>query len=190
MAYNFTDEDKAVTDDFQERIPFGVSEVVIVSAKADVTEAGKDFIELTVQNAEGLEDSARKWFTGGASPYSFQAIRQIIVHTADDKDKEKARLAVENTANTEEMVALINKMCIGKQIWFTKFYSPDRTYTNQSGETKRSIDNNVYGYEPKDQPNLMPEANGGATANAVTDTFPGATEEASSSIPAEDAWGK
>lgn len=185
MAYEFNDEDKAATDDFQERIAFGVSEVTLVGAVSGQTEAGKDYLELTVADKSGTEDSARVWFTGGASPYSFQTIRQIVVHTAkSDEDKEKARMAVENTKDTDELADLLNSKCEGKQLWFTKFYSPDRTYQNNNGETKRSIDNRVYGYLPKDRPELMP-----SDTDAVQSTFPGATAEAADSIPADDAWG-
>lgn len=184
MAYEFTDEDKAATDDFQERIAFGVSEVTLVGATSGQTEGGKDYLEITVADASGTEDNARLWFTGGASPYSFQAVRQIVVHTAAEADKEKARLAVEECANTDDMSDLLNKKCAGKQLWFTKFYSPDRTYTNSNGETRRSIDNRVYGYAPKARPELMP-----SDTDAVQSTFPGATAEASDSIPADDAWG-
>lgn len=189
MAYEFSDEDKAATDDFQERIAFGVSEVTLVGAVAGETEAGKDYLEIIVADKDGTEDSARVWFTGGASPYSFQTVRQIVVHTAkSDADKEKARMAVENTKNTDELAELINSKCEGKQLWFTKFYSPDRTYTNSNGETKRSIDSRVYGYLPKDHPELMPSDEG--TGNAAVDSaFPGATAEPSAAIPADDAWG-
>lgn len=181
MAYEFTDEDKAATSDFQDRIPFGVSEVVLVGATAGETEAGKDYLELTVADKNGVEDSARVWFTGGASPYSFQTIRQIVVHTAAEADKEKARMAVENTTNTDDMADLLNSKCEGKQLWFTKFYSPDRTYERE-GVTYRSIDSRVYGYAPKDHPELMPD---NTTATTSSDPLAGATAEPSENIPSD-----
>lgn len=185
MAYKFSDDDKAATDDFKERIPFGVSEVTLVGATAGQTDDGKDFIELTVADKTGTEDNARVWFTGGASPYSFQTIRQIVVHTASEADKEKARMSVENCKDTDDLADLLNTKCLGKQLWFTKFYSPDRTYTNSQGETKRSIDNKVYGYLPKDRPELMPD--GQEPLNAAD--FPGdekPTGDAAANIP--DGW--
>lgn len=190
MAYDFTDEDKAATSDFQDRIDFGVSEVILVGATAGETQDGKDFLELTVADKNGTEDSARVWFTGGASPYSFQTIRQIVVHTAPEADKEKARMAVENTKNTDELADLLNKNCEGKQLWFSKFYDPTRTYTNDRG-TFKSINSRIYGYRPKDQPELMPKADTGVDS-AVTDAFPGAEklDDASGSVPPADAWGK
>lgn len=190
MAYSFNDDDKAATD-FEERIPFGVSEVTLVGAVSGQTNDGKDFIELTVADKNGLEDNARFWFTGGASPYSFQGLRQIIVHTAKEADKEKARMAVESTADTDSLAELMMKQCVGKQLWFTKFYSPDRTYVNQNGDTKRSIDNRAYGYAPKDRPELMPTA--ADTNKTVSTPFGDATEtttaDAAGAIPADGAWG-
>lgn len=184
MAYQFSDDDKAATDDFQERIPFGVSEVKLVGATAGQTDDGKDFIELTVADNNGLEDNARVWFTGGASPYSFQTIRQIVVHTVADADKEKARMAVESCKDTDDLVDLLNTKCVGKQLWFTKYYDANRTYVNKNGETKRSINNNIYGYEPKLKPELMPDDQQPLNAN----DFPGdekPTGEAANNIPNE-----
>lgn len=168
MAYSFSDDDKAATD-YQERLPFGVSEVKLVGVTAGETEAGKDFVEVTVANDAGVEDSARVWFVGGASPYSFQTLRQIVVHTASEADKEKARMAVEKTKDNDELAALMNKQCIGKQLWFSKYYSRDRTYTTSDGDIRSSIDSSVYGYEPKLKPELMPET----TASEPTTTTTG-----------------
>lgn len=186
MAYNFSDEDKAATSDFQDRIPFGVHEVQFVGASAGETEANKDYIDVTVADASGVEERVRVWFTGGASPYSFQTLRQIAVHTAKTDDaKEKARMAVENTKNTDELANLLNKNCVGGSLWFTKYYDPSRTY-DSNGQTRRSINTNVYGYEPKPKPELMP-----SDAENVQKTFPGAKPddaEAAGSVPPDSAW--
>jgi hypothetical protein len=189
MAYKFTSEDK-VDVERKEYLPFGVNDVKLVGATAGETESSKDFIELTVANADGVEDNARVWFTGGASPYSFQTIKQIVVHSAKtDADKEKARMAIENTVDTDEMVDLLNKRCVGGQLWVTKYLDPTRTYSNSAGEVKQSINTSIYGYEPKLKPELMPtETSGNA---AVDSAFPGATKvDASEGIPSDDGWGK
>jgi hypothetical protein len=157
MSYNFSDEDKVETNtEFTDRLPFGVNDVQLVGATASETEAGKDFIELTVTNADGIEESARVWFTGGASQYSFNTIKQIVVHNAKtEADKEKARQAVENCKDTDEMADLLNSKCVGGQLWVTKYYDPARTYTNTNGQKRRSINTNIYGYAPKVNEQLL-----------------------------------
>lgn len=187
MAYKFSTEDKVDMGEFQERIPFGVSEVVLVGAVSGQTEAGKDYLELTVADQNGLEDSARVWFTGGASPYSFQTIRQIVVHSASsDSDKEKARMAVEKCEDTDELAELLNKKCVGKQLWFTKYYDPTRTYQNNNGDVKRSINNSIYGYEPKLKPELMPEGQEPVKAEDFPLDEAGTAPSAAARIP--DEW--
>lgn len=177
MSYKITSEDREVTE-HREYLPFGVNTVKLVGATAGETEAGKDYIELTVE-ADGIEDNARVWFTGGASKYSFQTIQQIVVHSAKtDSAKEQARLAVEKCVDTDEMANLLNSKCVGGELWVTKYYDPSRTYTNANGETKKSVNTNVYGYEPKLKPELMPEAKPVDTVHPVDDS-------SSASIPSE-----
>lgn len=178
MSYSFNDEDK-VEAEFTERMPFGVTEVQFVGAAAGETDAGKDFIEIIVANKDGIEDSARVWFVGGAAKFSFDTLRQIAVHIAkDDKAKEKARMAVESVKDNEELAELLNKNCIGGHLWFTKYYDPTRTYLGSDGQTRRSVSKSVLGYEPKLKANLMPDAmpNADETPSAILDAFPGAEE--------------
>lgn len=157
MAYKFNDEDKTA-EERRDYLPFGVNRVKILGSTAGVTEAGKDYIEVTVESDEGIEDNARVWFTGGAAKYSFQTIQQIVVHSAKtDADKEKARMAVEKCADNDELSDLINSKCEGAECWVTKYYDPTRTYSNSAGEIKKSINTNLYGYEPKLKPELMPQ---------------------------------
>jgi hypothetical protein len=156
MSYNFTDEDKQA-EERKDYLPFGVNTVEIVGATAGETEAGKDYIEVTVKTGD-IEDNARVWFTGGAAKYSFQTIQQIVVHSAKTSaDKEKARMEAEKCVNTDDMANLLNSKCVGAECWVTKYYDPTRTYTSQGGETKKSINTNLYGYEPKLKPELMPQ---------------------------------
>lgn len=158
MAHKFDKDDKQVKE-FSESIPFGVHKVKFTGAIADATEAGKEFVEIGVESEDGIEDSARLWFVGGAVNISFNTIRQIAVHNVSDDKKDKARDAIDDTADTAELAETLNKiMGTGGELWFTKFYDPSRTYQNQSGETKRSVNRNVYGYEPKPRPDLMPDS--------------------------------
>lgn len=164
MAYKFNEDDK-VAQERKEYMPFGVNVVKLLGATAAETDAGKDYIELTVENADGIEDSARVWFVGGASKYSFQTIQTIVVHAAKEGDKEKARQAVEACKDTDELAELLNKKCVNAELWLTKYYDQTRTYTNQNGETKKSVNTNIYGYEPKLKPELMPQLDTVAPVN-------------------------
>lgn len=185
MAYKFGDTDKEEVA-FAEKMPFGVNVVKLVGATAGETEAGKEYIELTVANEDGVEDSGRVWFVGGASKFSFNTLRQIIVHNAKtDAAKEKARLEVEKCADSDALANLLNAKCVGGELWLTKYYDPERTYTGQDGQQRRSINKNLYGYEPKLKPELMPEADQDKEQlNALEGAEP-ATGDAATNVPAE-----
>lgn len=180
MAYNFNDEDKTA-EERKDYLPFGVNVCKLVGATAGQTEAGKDYIEVTV-NSNGIEDNARVWFTGGAAKYSFQTIQQIVVHSAKtDGAKEQARQAADKCKDTDELANLLNSKCVGAECWVTKYYDPSRTYENSSGETKKSINTNLYGYAPKLKPELMPVEGPKDEVHAVDD-------DAQVTIP--DDWSK
>lgn len=157
MAYKFNSEDKEDTStEITERLPFGVSSVQLVGATAGETESNKEYIALTVTNKDGVEEDVRVWFTGGASKYSFNTIKQIVIHNqTSDANKEKAREAVENCVDTDSLADLLNSKVVGGQLWITKYFDPVKSYVNPSGEQRRSINTNVVGYEPKPKPELM-----------------------------------
>lgn len=182
MAHKFNEDEKAVRE-FSERIGFGVHKVQFVLAEAGETEAGKEYMEIQIVSAEGIEDAARVWFVGGATNISFNTLRQIAVHNGkDEAAKEKMRLAVENVADSDALASLLNENCIGGEMWLTKYYDPSRTYQNQAGENKRSINTNIYGYEPVLKPELMPQQ----VAEGGNANFPGgeaATGDAAANVP-------
>lgn len=184
MAYSFNDDDKAERE-FKERVPFGISVVQLLGVTAGETDAGKDFIEVAFTTADGIEDVARVWFVGKAAPISFNTLRSIVVHSAKtDSDKEAARLAVESCADNDELANLMNAKCIGAELWVTKYYDPTRTYQGGDGVERRSINTNIYGYEPKLRPDLMPQAD--QEKDELNKTFPGsesASAEATAAIP-------
>lgn len=156
MAYQFNDEDK-VEREFAEKLPYGVSKVQLVGATAGETDDGKDWIDLEITTEDGIEDTARVWFTGKAAPYSFNTLRQIAVHQGkDDAEKEKIRAAVEACGTSDELATLLNDKVAGGELWFTKYLDPQRTWQDNDGNTRRSVNKNVYGYEPKEKPELMP----------------------------------
>lgn len=189
MAFNFSDEDKTVSE-FKENIPFGKHEVQITGAIADVTEAGKDFIAVGIVDVDGVEDEVRLWFTGGASNISFNTLRQVAVHCADTEEaKEEARQKVDAVQNGDDLAALISELCSGKKVWYTKYYDPSRTYTTENG-TFRSINKNIYGYEPKLKPELMPTNTAPATSAADLVGGEELKGDAAAGIPKDEDWAK
>jgi hypothetical protein len=157
MAYSFNDEDK-VEREFAEKLPYGVSRVQLVGATAGETEDGKSWIDLEITTADGIEDTARVWFTGKAAPYSFNTLRQIAVHSGkDDAAKEELRQGIENMQDSDELADFLNEKVAGGELWFTKYLDPQRTWTDNDGNVRQSVNKNVYGYEPKLKPELMPK---------------------------------
>ena len=190
MSYQFNDDDKEVRE-FAETMPFGITVVQVTGALADQTEKGVDFIEVGVVAENGVEDSAKLFFTGGASNISFNTLRQIAVHCAETEEaKEAARQRVDAVKDGDELAAVISELCTGKQIWFTKYYdAKGRTFTNEHG-TFKSINKNVLGYEPKLKTELMPKpANDDGEAKEVDTPFGKATD-AGATVPKDGDWAK
>lgn len=151
----FTDEDKAVKEFNDNNFRFGVHKVALM--QFDLTEKGdKECVEIFVTGENGEEDSAVVWLsTPAARNYTFNVLRGIYVHNAPEEHKDEARDTFDALVDPESMVQLLNEKLIGGEAWFTKLYDPERTYTNDKG-TFRSVNKNVYGYQPKDRPDLMP----------------------------------
>lgn len=191
----FTDENKAVKDFGDSNyFGFGVHKVQIMQFENGGTEEGeKEYIEVTVCDPTDGEkvDTARVWFTTDkAANYSFNTLRQIAVHNALEASKDLARDAVDAVASTDELVALLNDKLIGKECWFTKYYDPSRSYINAQGDTKKSVNKNIYGYEPKLREDLMPgKADAAGTPLGGVDITASA-EEAGILIPKDDDWAK
>lgn len=175
----FTDEQKQVKEFSQNWFGFGVHKVQIGLVENGGTEEGeKEYIEVTVMdpNDGEITDTARVWFTtDNAANYSFNTLRQIYVHNAPEDKKDEARDTFDKVADTDEITALMNEKLIGKECWFSKYPSPDRTYQAQDGSVKKSIDKNIYGYEPKEKPELLPKD---GQKEELNKTFPGAEDAA------------
>jgi hypothetical protein len=196
------DENKTVIEFNDKYFGYGVHSVKI----SDVTlgEAGdKEYIEVTVVDPEDLEitDSARVWFTSDkAVNYSFNVLRQIFVHCAPEAKKDEAREMFNKIGDTDTLAQIMEK-CIGRQIWFTKYIDPERTYTDQQGNVRPSVNKNVMGYEPKLKPELLPKTgpmNMDGMLGKVNEVMPGSQEvpfeskgdAPGSHVPADDAWAK
>ena len=183
----FNEENKKVSDFNGNWFGYGVHKVTIGAIEVGETDDNKEFIEVVLLGDNEEEDTARVWFSSDkAANYSFNVLRQIYVHNAPEAKKDAARDAVDATSDTAELTALLQKL-IGKECWFTKYPSSTRTYVNQAGETKQSIDKNIMGYEPKLQADRIPKTD----KDALNETFPGnetAKGEAAANVP--DDWDK
>lgn len=188
MAHQFNDDEKEVRE-FSDNIPFGITVVQVTGAIADVNQNDKEFIEVGVISENGVEDSAKFWFTGGASNISFNNLRTIAVHCAEtDELKEKARQAVDAVKDSQELADLISEICTGKKVWFTKYYdAKGSTFTNEYG-TFKSTNKNVLGYEPKLREDLMPQKTEDTPFGPATDVTP--PTDAASTVPKDADWAK
>lgn len=173
---------------------WGVHRVLIGEVENGGTEEGeKEYVEVTVMDPDNgdITDKARVWFTTEAAQlYSFNTLRNIYVHNAPEAKKEAARKEFDAVGDTTELCALMNLRLIGKECWFTKYPDPKRTYVGQDGVTRKSVNKNVLGYEPKVDERLMPRSD---DKDALNETFPGAekaTGDAVANIPGDDDWDK
>jgi hypothetical protein len=196
MAHEFNSEDKEVKE-FSERIGFGVNKVQATGFEAGTTDDGKDYIDTGVVTEDGIEETVRSWFTGGASNISFNTFRQIAVHNAKTEEaKAAAREAVDAVKDTDELAALLNTNVSGGELWLTKYLDPKRTYQNSAGQTRPSINTNIMGYEPKLKPELMPKTNTrvadvqAAIPGSQEVPFNSAGDAPGSTVPKKDAWAK
>lgn len=188
MAHQFNDEEKEVRE-FSDSMPFGITVVQVTGAIADVNQNDKEFIEVGVIAENGVEDSAKFWFTGGASNISFNNLRTIAVHCAEtDELKEKARQAVDKVADSQELADLISDICTGKKVWFTKYYdAKGATFTNEYG-TFKSTNKNVLGYEPKLREDLMPKKTEDTPFGPATPAEQAEPTNAADTVPGD--WAK
>lgn len=143
-------------------IPEGVHKVKILLVEAGKTDAGKDYVEFTVNDDDGREGKARMWFTTDAAiNYTFNMIRTIFVHNAPEGKKDAIREQIDKIDDSDVLIEACQQL-IGKEAWFT-VYKSDRTYQDAEGNTKHSYDKNIYGYEPK--PKTVSDAEAVSKAN-------------------------
>lgn len=191
MSRSISDEAKEFEGNSKSYLDFGVHQVQIMLVDADQTDSGTDYIEFQVVGPNEEEEKARLWLTDKSEKYTFATLKGIYTHCAPEDKKDSAAAALERCKDYDEVVELFNKNCIGKQIWFTKYPDPNRTYTNAKGETKPSINTNVYGYAPNVREDLLPRKDevhevSDENLKNVNKTIPGAKKDASGGIP--DDW--
>lgn len=131
--------------------PVGIHKVQIMLFDFGVTEKDQEYVEITVVDPEDDERTAktRLWFTtDGAIKYTFNVIRTIFVHNAPEKSKDAMRKKVDELKNTKELEKACDKL-IGKEAWLQVWEDPERTYIDNSGKERPSINRDITGYEPK-----------------------------------------
>lgn len=172
---DFTNEHKEERE-YAKKLPFGVNKVLILGFSLEKTKDGNEFIEVGFTNMDqDIEDKARVYFTEKAAGFSFDTLRQIFVHNAPEDKKDIARQSVNAVASTEKLVELLASKLPGKEMWVTKYLDPKRNY-EKNGQTFKSINLNIYGYEPKLNESLMPKAQE-SVGNAAQATFGSQSDE-------------
>lgn len=185
MAHKFTKVDKEVKEFSSNRFDFGVHKVHIGAIELGETDSGKEYIEVTVLGDADEEDTARVWFTSEkAVNFSFNVLRNIYVHNAPEDKKDAARDIFDKVETNEDVIKLFNERIIGGECWFSKYLDATRNYVDQGGVTRQSVNKNIYGYEPKLRPELLPQDQREITKDNVAQVFPDAKKGTAADIPA------
>lgn len=158
-----TDELKAEQQYFQ----LGIHKVQIATVVQDKTEDGREFFEFTVvddlDSKSAMEAKVRLWFhTDPSIKYSFSIIRGIFTHNAPEDKVEAVKKQLQKVDDTDELIKLCEKALVGKEAWLEVSEDPNRTYQNEAGETKPSINRNITGYEPQPKQVSAPAAENNA----------------------------
>lgn len=147
----FNDAHKAESGQYFE---MGVHKVKIATVEFGKTDdkEPREYVEFTVvddlDSENPIEAKARLWFTTDkAIKYTFGIIRGIFTHNAPEDKKQAIREKVDAVKDTDELDKLC-QLLIGKEAWLEVSEDDTRTYTNEAGETKPSINRNITGYAP------------------------------------------
>lgn len=165
----FTDEIKQAKE-FNDSpyFGYGVHKVQIDLVEFGSTDNGKEYIEVSIVGENGEEDKVRVWFTSvKAATYSWNVLRLIAVHNTPEDKRDEMKAKFDALEDPVQMADLMTEF-YGKECWFTKYPSKDRTYLASDGSTKKSIDKNIMGYEPKPQPDRIPQSD----KDMLNQTFP------------------
>jgi hypothetical protein len=141
------DHKKEINNDYFE---IGIHKVQIMLVVFSKTDDGREYVEFTVTDPETQtkEGKARLWFTTDkAIGYTFNAIRGIFVHNSPEDKKEAIRKKVDAVKDTDELDKLC-QLLVGKEAWYEISEDDIRTYQNEKGETKSSLNKNITGYKP------------------------------------------
>lgn len=155
----FSDEDKVEKEFKNNYFSFGVHMVKTGGFVIDEDDKGREYITIIVMDLADPDISAevRMWLhTDGARNFTFNTLRQIYVHNAPADQKDAARSTFDKIEDGMALLEVLSKITPDGEAWIDVYPDPERTYTNKNGETKPSINTNVYGYEPKVKLELIP----------------------------------
>src|SRR5688500_18525944 len=145
----FTDEHK--TEQQTSYFGVGIHKVKIMLVEFGIDDKKREYAEFTLVDPENDDkhDTARLWLhTDKTTEFSCSTIRSIFVHNAPEEKKDSVREKFNALEDTKQLEEACQKTLIGKECWYSIYENPNRTYTNDKGETKNSYDRNIYGYEP------------------------------------------
>lgn len=177
-------------EEYIDRISFGVHKGKIVGFADGVTEGGVPYIDVAF-DVDGIEDSTRLFFgTVKGAKYSFNTLKGIYTHNAPESQKETARKGLDKVNNSEELIEALNSKLVGKELWVSKFYDPTRVYMGSDGKQHRSVNVDVYGYEPPMKPELMPQKNVADMSESEVAANLGLSDSDKATDEAIDGWGR
>lgn len=159
MSHQFSQEEKEVREFNNNYFPYGTTRVQVISAKALTTEKNQEVVDVYVVDPENAEitDTVRFFFVGGAPNISFNALREIFIHNIPENDKVAKGELFDTVKDTEALADLMDVEISGGEAWFTKTVDPARTYVGKDGETRQSVNRNLYAYPRKVKPEEMPK---------------------------------
>lgn len=167
-----TNEHKAERGKYFE---LGVHKVQIATVVQGETDDKREFFDFTVvddlKSEDATEATVRFWFhTDGAIKYSFGIIRGIFTHNAPKGKEDAVKEKLQSIDDTDELIKLCEKALVGKEAWLEVSEDENRTYQNEAGETKPSINRDLTGFEPSPKKVNAPAAeNNAAPAASASD---------------------
>lgn len=138
---------------------YGVHKVQVDGRAIERDDQDRAYMEIGVVDPDNsdITTTVRMWLhTEGARKFTFNTLRNIYVHNAPEDQKEAARKTFDAIKDGTDLLVALDKV-IGGEAWIDVYPDPERTYQNAKGETKPSINTNIYGYEPKLKPELIPD---------------------------------
>lgn len=142
----------------------GIHKVQIATVLQGFTEeeTPREYFDFTVvddlNSPDPTQTDVRLWFhTDKAIGYSFSIIRGIFTHNAPEGKEEAIKKQLAKVTETDELIKLCEKL-VGKEAFLTVEEDDNRTYKNDAGEIKPSINRNITGYEPQPKKVSAPAA--------------------------------
>lgn len=145
VSINMTEEDFSELNYFD----MGVHKVTIVGAMLEKMDDGREYVEVGVKGEDGESDSVRMWLhTEAAAKFTMRVLQGICTHNAKtEAEKDKVRAGFIGSIDDKKLANILGVMD-GYEAWLLVEEDPVRTYEKE-GRQYKSINKNIYGYEPK-----------------------------------------